>query len=101
MPPSANSLNWFCCQPESTGVFPQFYISKQLDNPTCESALYSKTHGVFGIGAAVSFLQSPSKTDEWNLFRRYLYSFIFFMHCEIFIGTLVNNISMRKLSSEL
>ncbi|CAO2820404.1 unnamed protein product [Amaranthus hypochondriacus] len=72
VPPSANSLNWFCCQPESTGVFPQFYISKQLDNPTCESALYSKTHGVFGIGAAVSFLQSPSKTDEWNLFRRYL-----------------------------
>uniref|UniRef100_A0A803KVH5 Uncharacterized protein n=1 Tax=Chenopodium quinoa TaxID=63459 RepID=A0A803KVH5_CHEQI len=70
VPPSANALDWFCCQPEASGVFPQFYLSKQSKNPTCESAFFSKTHGVFGIGAAVSFRQSPSRSDEWNSFRR-------------------------------
>uniref|UniRef100_A0A803L7K1 Mandelate racemase/muconate lactonizing enzyme C-terminal domain-containing protein n=1 Tax=Chenopodium quinoa TaxID=63459 RepID=A0A803L7K1_CHEQI len=72
VPPSANALDWFCCQPEASGVFPQFYMSKQSKNPTRESAFFNKTRGVFGIGAAVSFRQSSSRSDEWNSFRRYL-----------------------------
>lgn len=72
VPPHANALEWFCCQPESSGVFPQFYMSKQSENPNRDSAFFSKTHGVFGIGAAVSFRHSPSSCDEWNSFRRFL-----------------------------
>ncbi|XP_056697055.1 protein PHYLLO, chloroplastic isoform X3 [Spinacia oleracea] len=72
VPPGAYALDWFCCQPESPGVFPQFYMSKQLENSTDKSAFFSKTHGVFGMGSAVSFRQSFSGSDEWNSFRRYL-----------------------------
>ncbi|XP_021756609.1 protein PHYLLO, chloroplastic-like [Chenopodium quinoa] len=70
VPPSANALDWFCCQPEASVVFPQFYMSKQSKIPTRESAFFNKTRGVFGIGAAVSFRQSSSRSDEWNSFRR-------------------------------
>ncbi|XP_048503546.1 protein PHYLLO, chloroplastic isoform X4 [Beta vulgaris subsp. vulgaris] len=72
VPPSVNALDCFCCQPDSSEVFPQFYMSKHFENLTHESAFFSKTHGVFGIGAAISFIQSPSSSDEWNSFRRYL-----------------------------
>ncbi|KAH9607030.1 hypothetical protein KSS87_013805 [Heliosperma pusillum] len=72
VPPTASALNWFCCQPESSGVFPQFYLSKQSETLKNEPALSSKSRGVFGIGAAVCFRHSTSSADNWNSFRRYL-----------------------------
>ncbi|KAL9246308.1 hypothetical protein vseg_019859 [Gypsophila vaccaria] len=69
VPPTASALSWFCCQPESSGVFPHFYMCKQSEN---ESASTSKARGVFGIGAAVCFRQSSFKSDKWNTFRRFL-----------------------------
>ncbi|XP_071926844.1 protein PHYLLO, chloroplastic-like isoform X2 [Coffea arabica] len=55
VPPSAKALNWFCSQPESDGVFPQFYLSKEKENPTYKSLALGRTRGVFGIGSALSF----------------------------------------------
>ncbi|KAL3512857.1 hypothetical protein ACH5RR_025574, partial [Cinchona calisaya] len=53
--PSAKALNWFCSQQESDGVFPQFYLSKEKENPTYKSIALGRTRGVFGIGSALSF----------------------------------------------
>ncbi|KAJ1442198.1 hypothetical protein SESBI_01013 [Sesbania bispinosa] len=62
VPPSPKALSWFCCQPESSGVFPQIFVSKNTDNPTCKSLYVNGSRGVFGIGAAVSFAHSsPGK----------------------------------------
>ncbi|KAK9277137.1 hypothetical protein L1049_006676 [Liquidambar formosana] len=54
VPPSTKALNWFCCQPELSGVFPQFFLSKETENPTCKSLSLTGTRGVFGVGAAVT-----------------------------------------------
>ncbi|KAI7980528.1 hypothetical protein LOK49_Contig138G00010 [Camellia lanceoleosa] len=73
VPPSAKALNWFCCQPESSGVFPQFFLSKEKDNPTFRSLSLSGVHGVFGIGTAVLFKGSSScASSEWSSIKRYL-----------------------------
>ncbi|MBA0828474.1 hypothetical protein Goarm_013146 [Gossypium armourianum] len=55
VPPSAKALNWFCSQPESSAVFPMFFLSKETISPTCKSLYLNKVRGVFGIGAAISF----------------------------------------------
>ncbi|KAJ0096045.1 hypothetical protein Patl1_16607 [Pistacia atlantica] len=60
VPPSAKALNWFCCQPESSAVFPVFFLSKEMENPTCKSLYLNQTRGVFGIGTAIYFTHSSS-----------------------------------------
>lgn len=73
VPPSAKALNWFCCQPESSDVFPLFFLSKETENPTCKSLYSNRIRGVFGIGVAISFVRSSSYASrEENLVRRYL-----------------------------
>lgn len=72
VPPSANACEWFCSQPGTSGVFPQFYICKELEKTPHQSALASKNYGIFGIGAAVDFRQSSFSSGDWNSFRRYL-----------------------------
>ncbi|KAF2321397.1 hypothetical protein GH714_040986 [Hevea brasiliensis] len=39
VPPSPKALNWFCCQLESSGVFPQFFVSKETENPSSSSSI--------------------------------------------------------------
>ncbi|CAL5421445.1 unnamed protein product [Camellia sinensis] len=71
VPPSAKALNWFCCQPESSGVFPQFFLSKERNNPTFRSLSLSGVHGVFGIGTAGLFKGSSScASSEWSSIKR-------------------------------
>ena len=60
MPPSAKALNWFCCQPESSSVFPMFFISKDSNEPSYKSLVLNETRGVFGIGSAVCFKRNSS-----------------------------------------
>ncbi|PON76783.1 Enolase N-terminal domain-like [Trema orientale] len=55
VPPSAKALNWFCIQPESSSVFPLFFISKDTNEPSYKSLVLNETRGVFGIGSAVYF----------------------------------------------
>ncbi|CAI9096378.1 OLC1v1032508C2 [Oldenlandia corymbosa var. corymbosa] len=55
VPPSSKALNWFCCQPESDGVFPQFYMSNEKNSPTCKTLTLGRDRGVFGIGSAIHF----------------------------------------------
>ncbi|XP_049363348.1 protein PHYLLO, chloroplastic isoform X2 [Solanum verrucosum] len=69
VPPSAKSLNWFCCQPESSGVFPQFFLSKEKQNPSYKSVEMGHTRGIFGIGAAIN-LKGFSATKESGEFGR-------------------------------
>lgn len=63
MPPSAKALNWFCCQPQSSGVFPQFFISNETENSTYNSLSLNGTRGVFGVGAALYFTRSSSSSS--------------------------------------
>ncbi|XP_045833302.1 protein PHYLLO, chloroplastic isoform X1 [Trifolium pratense] len=70
VPPSPKALSWFCCQPESSGVYPLIFISKNMDNPTCKSLYVNGSRGVFGIGAAVSFVNSSSRNK--SLINRYI-----------------------------
>lgn len=77
MPPSAKSLNWFSCQPLSSGVFPQFFMSKETLSYMCEPPSLDRLRGVFGIGSAVSFIRSPSFTSgNWSSLRRFLWLFL-------------------------
>ncbi|PON74619.1 Menaquinone biosynthesis protein MenD [Parasponia andersonii] len=55
VPPSAKALNWFCIQPESSSVFPLFFISKDKNEPSYKSLVLNETRGVFGMGSAVYF----------------------------------------------
>ncbi|XP_054809027.1 protein PHYLLO, chloroplastic isoform X2 [Prosopis cineraria] len=75
VPPSPKALSWFCCQPESSGVFPQIYLSKNSDNPTCKSLHVNGRRGVFGVGAAASFTRHSSHNmGKQSLFKRYVSS---------------------------
>ncbi|XP_028794654.1 protein PHYLLO, chloroplastic-like [Neltuma alba] len=75
VPPGPKALSWFCCQPESSGVFPQIYLSKNSDNPTCKSLHVNGRRGVFGIGAAAAFTgYSSLNTGTQSLFKRYISS---------------------------
>lgn len=58
MPPGAKALNWFCRQPESSSVYPLFFISKDKSEPSYKSLVLNETRGVFGIGAAVYFARN-------------------------------------------
>nr|GMD80397.1 protein PHYLLO, chloroplastic isoform X1 [Ipomoea batatas] len=73
VPPSPKSLNWFCCQPESSAVFPIIFLSKERDHPTYKSLALGRTHGVFGIGSAINF-KGPSSitTGELSESGRYV-----------------------------
>ncbi|KAF7132517.1 hypothetical protein RHSIM_Rhsim09G0118400 [Rhododendron simsii] len=70
VPPSAKALNWFCCQPESSAVFPQFFLSKEKANQITHSL--SGLRGIFGIGAAILFKGSSYASQEWSSLERYL-----------------------------
>ncbi|KAI9169285.1 hypothetical protein LWI28_010195 [Acer negundo] len=73
VPPGAKALNWFCCQPESSGVFPVFFLSKEMENPTCQSLYLNQTRGVFGIGTAIYFARSSScGPGDTGSMKRYL-----------------------------
>ncbi|OMO72203.1 Menaquinone biosynthesis protein MenD [Corchorus olitorius] len=72
VPPSAKALNWFCSQPESSAVFPLFFLSKEINSPSCKSLYLNTARGVFGIGAAVSFTNSSSVQRELSSIRRCL-----------------------------
>ncbi|KAL7259819.1 hypothetical protein ACSBR1_005646 [Camellia fascicularis] len=66
-------MNSFCCQPESSGVFPQFFLSKEKDNPTFRSLSLSGVRCFFGIGTAVLFKGSSfCASAEWSSIKRYL-----------------------------
>ncbi|XP_057478284.1 protein PHYLLO, chloroplastic isoform X2 [Actinidia eriantha] len=73
VPPSAKALNWFCSQPESSKVFPLFFISKEKHNSTFRSLSLRGVRGVFGIGAAILFEGSSScASADWSSLKRYL-----------------------------
>ncbi|XP_040374185.1 protein PHYLLO, chloroplastic isoform X8 [Rosa chinensis] len=64
VPPSAKALNWFCCQPESSAVYPLFFVSKETENPSYKSLYVNETRGVFGIGAAIYFTPSSNSSSS-------------------------------------
>ncbi|EXB44935.1 Protein PHYLLO [Morus notabilis] len=73
VPPSAKALNWFCSQPESSAVFPLFFLSKETNDPSYKSLLLNETRGVFGIGSAVYFARdSSSACGDRTQTKRYL-----------------------------
>ncbi|KAL9680073.1 hypothetical protein QQ045_017948 [Rhodiola kirilowii] len=74
VPPSPKALNWFCCQPESSSVFPQFFLSKDRhSNHLKFESAFNGTRGVFGVGAAFYCRHSSnSLPTDWNSFKRYL-----------------------------
>ncbi|KAI4357933.1 hypothetical protein L6164_001848 [Bauhinia variegata] len=75
VPPSPKALCWFCCQPESSQVYPLIFISKNRDNPMHKSLQVNGNRGVFGIGASVSFTHSsPLKNGKQSHTKRYISS---------------------------
>ncbi|KAM7271199.1 hypothetical protein ACFE04_030413 [Oxalis oulophora] len=73
VPPSAKALTWFCSQPESSSVFPLFFLSKQTENPRYKSLFSNDPIGVFGMGAAIYFKQSSSCVPgDQSSIKRYL-----------------------------
>ncbi|XP_056164428.1 protein PHYLLO, chloroplastic isoform X3 [Syzygium oleosum] len=72
VPPGAKALYWFCVQPESSKVFPLFFMSKE-EEPTYKTLYLNETRGAFGIGAAAYFRCSSSgPTGESTQIKRYL-----------------------------
>lgn len=76
VPPSAKALNWFCCQPESYAVFPQFFLSKEKANQITHSL--NGLRGIFGIGAAILFKGSSYASREWSSLERLISSYLLF-----------------------
>ncbi|XP_021292917.1 protein PHYLLO, chloroplastic isoform X1 [Herrania umbratica] len=72
VPPSAKAFNWFCSQPDSSAVFPLFFLSKEMNRSTCKSLYLNTARGVFGIGAAVSFTNSSCVAGELSSIKRCL-----------------------------
>lgn len=71
MPPSAKALNWYCSQPESSKVFPLFFLSNEKEDPSFKSLSLGRTRGVFGMGSAVNFKgSSPHGSGEINALQR-------------------------------
>lgn len=64
VPPGPKALNWFCCQPEESSVYPLFFLSKNTEDPTDKSLYLKKSSGVFGIGAAIYFKDSSSSSSR-------------------------------------
>ncbi|TYK09049.1 protein PHYLLO [Cucumis melo var. makuwa] len=71
VPPSAKALLWFCCQPESSEVYPIFFLSNEKD-PTIKSLYLNDTRGVFGIGTAIYFASLSSTSSKQSTSKRYL-----------------------------
>ncbi|XP_023512020.1 protein PHYLLO, chloroplastic isoform X3 [Cucurbita pepo subsp. pepo] len=71
VPPSARALMWFCCQPESSEVYPIFFLSKEKD-ATIKSLYLNDTRGVFGIGTAIYFASLSSTSSKQCTLKRYL-----------------------------
>lgn len=76
VPPSTRALMWFCCQPESSEVFPIFFLSKEKD-ATIKSLYLNDTRGVFGIGTAIYFASLSSTSSKQSTLKRFLSSFSF------------------------
>ncbi|XP_051146167.1 protein PHYLLO, chloroplastic [Andrographis paniculata] len=73
VPPSAKALNWYCCQPEASDIFPLFFLSNEKDSPSFKSLSLGRTRGVFGMGSAVNFKGSSSDASgELNSLQRFL-----------------------------
>ncbi|CAH1416787.1 unnamed protein product [Lactuca virosa] len=70
--PGSRALSLFCSQDPSLGVFPQFFVSTEVEKPTNKFLSFTRSHGVFGIGAAV-FIKTPfsSTSTEGISFRKY------------------------------
>lgn len=71
VPPSAKALLWFCCQPESSEVYPIFFLSNEKD-PTIKSLYLNDTRGVFGIGTAIYFASLSSTSSKQSTLKRFL-----------------------------
>lgn len=71
VPPSAKALLWFCCQPESSEVYPIFFLSNEKD-PTIKSLYLNDTRGVFGIGTAIYFASLSSTSSKQSTLKRYV-----------------------------
>lgn len=70
--PSAKALHWFCCQPESSLAYPQFFLSKEKEDPSLGSFSLEGLRGIFGVGAAVLFKGSSSTTSRnWSSLKRF------------------------------
>ncbi|CAK7326442.1 unnamed protein product [Dovyalis caffra] len=75
VPPSPKALNWFYSLPESDGVFPRFFLSKETEDASYKSLYLHRTRGAFGIGAAIFFQRSSSSSlEKQRRIRRYLSS---------------------------
>ncbi|KAL5725660.1 hypothetical protein ACHQM5_008779 [Ranunculus cassubicifolius] len=73
VPPSTKALSWLCSQAESSGVFPQFYLSKDnVDQPPLDSQLFDGRPGISGMGASIHFMGNSSVSRDWISIRRYL-----------------------------
>jgi isochorismate synthase/2-succinyl-5-enolpyruvyl-6-hydroxy-3-cyclohexene-1-carboxylate synthase/2-succinyl-6-hydroxy-2,4-cyclohexadiene-1-carboxylate synthase/O-succinylbenzoate synthase len=46
-PPNPKALNWFCSLPESDGVFPRFFLSKEPGDASRKPLYLHTTLGVF------------------------------------------------------
>ncbi|KAJ6987903.1 hypothetical protein NC653_020985 [Populus alba x Populus x berolinensis] len=46
-PPNPKALNWFCSLPESDGVFPRFFLSKEPEDASRKPLYLHTTLGVF------------------------------------------------------
>lgn len=77
VPPSSKALLWFCCQPESSEVFPVFFLSKEKVNATIKSLYLNDTRGVFGIGTAIPFASSSSTSSKQSSLKRFVSAFSF------------------------
>nr|GFB67827.1 protein PHYLLO, chloroplastic [Tanacetum cinerariifolium] len=61
--PGSRALNWFCSQNPSLEVFPQFFVSTGVENPTNKLLTFNRTRGIYGIGAAL-YIRSPCSSDS-------------------------------------
>ncbi|KAJ6772110.1 2-SUCCINYL-5-ENOLPYRUVYL-6-HYDROXY-3-CYCLOHEXENE-1-CARBOXYLATE SYNTHASE [Salix koriyanagi] len=72
VPPSPKALNWFCSLPESDGVFPRFFLSKETEDASFKNLYLHRTRGVFGLGSAICF--EACAPENQKRIRRYLSS---------------------------
>ena len=61
--PGSRALNWFCSQNPSLEVFPQFFVSTGVENPTNKLLTFNRTRGIYGIGAAL-YIRGPCSSDS-------------------------------------
>ncbi|KAF6171681.1 hypothetical protein GIB67_007202 [Kingdonia uniflora] len=75
VPPSAKAFSWLCTQPQLSGVFPQFFLSKMdVDNPIIETHCFDGRFRIFGVGSAVSSkLFISDALSEWRWIKRLPY----------------------------